>query len=204
MKYPEPRDIISRVNQQPWYKFTQKHPQLFEFLCRVAVYTILWLLLQLVLTAFAVQAQDDLPRVSPLPPIVTVVSAPPPTDTPPLSDVGQLFTPEIILMLVFLLTMPLTTLIKRLIDLQGNTANIVTNVILNALAKGVTLIATGQATWQFALMAFILGVALDKTIYDLLTRDKQEKIVQLKKDVLRPEPYGDGEPRAKGKVEDYA
>ncbi len=119
---------------------------------------------------------------------------PPPTDAvPPLSDVGQLFTPEVILALVFLLTMPLTTLIKHWFRLEGDTANIITNVVLNAIAKGITLVVAGQATWQFAVVAFVLGVALDKTIYDLLTRGKQEQIAQLEKDVVKPEPYGDGD-----------
>lgn len=143
---------------------------------------------------FAVNAQDELTRVSPLPPIVALEQTPPPTDaTPPLTNVGQLFTPEIILALVFLLTLPLTTLVKKLFRLEGNTANIVSNVILNALAKGLVLVSTGQSTIGFAIIATLLGIVLDKSIYDLLTQGKQQKIQQLEKDVLKPEPYGDGD-----------
>ena len=151
------------------------------------------LLLAVFFTIAPANAQDELPRVSLVPPIVTL-ETPPPTDAaPPLADVGQLFTPEIILALVFLLTLPLTTLTKKLFRLEGNTANIVANVILNAVAKGLVLVSTGQSTIGFALIATVLGIVLDKSIYDLLTRGKQQKIETLEKDILKPEPYGDGD-----------
>jgi hypothetical protein len=111
---------------------------------------------------------------------------------PPLSDLGQLFTPEVILMLVFVLTMPVTSLVKRWFGLEGATANIVSNVLLNAVGKGLILFATGQATWQFAVVAFVLGVALDKTVYDLLTKGKSERISELERHT-DSEPFGDGE-----------
>jgi hypothetical protein len=99
--------------------------------------------------------------------------------TPPLSNPGQLFTSDVILSLVFLLTVPLTTLVGWLFKLEGATASIVANVVLNFLAKGVTLVVTNQATPLFAAVAFAVGVVLDKTIYDLLTKPKAEKIATL-------------------------
>lgn len=100
--------------------------------------------------------------------------------TPPLSNVGQLFTPEVILALVFLLTIPLTTLVGTVFRLEGATASIVANVILNALAKGVVLVLTGQATLGFAAVATIIGIVLDKAIYDLIVKPKNEQISKLK------------------------
>lgn len=103
--------------------------------------------------------------------------------TPPLSNIGSLFTPEVILALVFLFTIPLTTLVGTVFHLEGATASIVANVILNALAKGVVLVVTGQATIGFALVATLVGIVLDKAIYDLIVRPKNQQIKELKGDV---------------------
>jgi hypothetical protein len=139
----------------------------------------------LVLSFIPAQAHDmPVPFVNALvaqtpDPVLETPSELPTPPAPPLSSAGQLFTPEIILSLVFLLTLPLTTLVGTLFRLEGATASIVANVILNALAKGVILVSSGQATVGFAVVAFLVGVVLDKSIYDLLTKPKAEKIVAL-------------------------
>jgi hypothetical protein len=94
----------------------------------------------------------------------------------PQSDVGSLFTPQIVQTLVFLLTMPLTTVLSTVLKLEGTTASLVCNVILNALAKGVVLVITVQATPLYAFVAFAIGVLTDKVVYDLLVKHKNEKI----------------------------
>ncbi len=95
---------------------------------------------------------------------------------PPLTSPAQLLTPEVILALVFLLTVPATEVFKRLFKTQ-ELASAAANVVLNALTKGVLLVLTGQATLGFAALSVLLGIVLDKVFYDFITGRSREKVI---------------------------
>ena len=87
----------------------------------------------------------------------------------PLNDWRSLLTPDAILAIAFLITAPLTALIKHLVGTQ-DTATVVVNVIANALAKGFGLYLTGAASLAFAVVSIVLGVITDQAIYRLLVQ----------------------------------
>jgi hypothetical protein len=92
----------------------------------------------------------------------------------------EFFTPEVITTLVFLLTMPLTTLVGTLFRLEGATASTVANAVMNVVAKGIIMVIVGQATTGQAAVLTIVGILTDKVIYDLLTARKNAQIKELK------------------------
>jgi len=92
----------------------------------------------------------------------------------------EFFTPEVITTLVFLLTMPLTTLVGTLFRLEGATALVVANSVMNVVAKGIIMVTVGQATIGQAAVLTVVGILTDKVIYDLLTARKNAQIKGLK------------------------
>jgi len=91
----------------------------------------------------------------------------------------EIFTPDVITTLVFLLTMPLTTLVGTLFRLEGATASIVANSIMNVVAKGIVMVTVGQATIGQAGVLIVVGILTDKVIYDLLVARKSAQIKKL-------------------------
>ena len=96
----------------------------------------------------------------------------------PLDNWRSLLTPDALLAIAFLVTAPLTALLKHYLGTEG-TATVIVNVVANALAKGVGLYLTGAATLAFALVSIVLGVITDQAIYRLLVQTSSKGTIRV-------------------------
>ncbi|HEX2864487.1 MAG TPA: hypothetical protein VHN99_07950 [Deinococcales bacterium] len=115
----------------------------------------------------------------------------------PLSDWRTLLTPDALLAIAFLMTSPLTALLKHLLGSSDN-ATVVINVIANALAKGVGLYLTNAATLGFALVSIVLGIITDQAIYRLLVQTSTKGAAKV---IDVPASTGATPPNARGGIQ---
>ena len=87
-----------------------------------------------------------------------------------LQDALQLLIDNLAIILA-VATPYLTTWVKRFTGFTGD-ATFISNIVINALTKGLGLFLSGQVTLSYAIVLTIVGVLVDKFNYD--ANKKQE------------------------------
>jgi hypothetical protein len=81
-----------------------------------------------------------------------------------LEDIKVLFTPEVIALLLSLLTVPLTRGIKNTFHTDGY-ETVIVNVALKSFSTGITMVLAGQATVAYVLVWITVTVLVDQAVY---------------------------------------
>ena len=92
-----------------------------------------------------------------------------------LNDLSNLFSLDLIFLVVkSVLTVPLTSFLKRLLDTHDN-ATVAANGIVNAISMGLYTLLAGDATIIQALVLTVVGIANDKIVYQAITGQQKQK-----------------------------
>lgn len=90
-------------------------------------------------------------------------------DAGPATSLRDIFTDEVIIAGLFLVTAPLTSLLKRYVGTHDRATQIV-NALVNAVLKGLLPLVAGIVTWPIALSLVIAGLIADRSWYAFLVQ----------------------------------
>jgi hypothetical protein len=90
-----------------------------------------------------------------------------------LKDIKELFSPEMVTLLLSLLTVPLTRLLKKTFNTDGY-ETIFVNALLKILSTGITMGLAGGATIPYIVVWVLISIAADQATYWLAVRPEKK------------------------------